>query len=284
VVSRPPSRRIVEVVDAGRGETVCIEVAAADGLYVTDDFLVTHNSFGLLWIASQCWTKGDDTVLFTLENSVKMTVDRLVCMKLGIDYRRWQRGLCDQEEQDRVAWFINDHMPTMSAKFHVVMPEPGKRTMAAMVRHTQMLGVRRMFIDQLPFVEHPDPGRKPRNEIVRDMMHDCKSLISTGNEPVSAMIAHQISRDGMKRSSVANRLHMEDMAESSEVERTADWVFGLHQAEDDKKAGTALLEILAARREELNAWDMAWQPSYGVVAVTGRHVANPAPVATVVHS
>ena len=29
---------------AGEAETVCIQVAAADSLYVTDDFLVTHNT------------------------------------------------------------------------------------------------------------------------------------------------------------------------------------------------------------------------------------------------
>ena len=29
---------------AGETETVCIQVAAADSLYVTDDFLVTHNT------------------------------------------------------------------------------------------------------------------------------------------------------------------------------------------------------------------------------------------------
>ena len=37
--------RFVDGIDpAGREETVCIQVAAADSLYVTDDFLVTHNT------------------------------------------------------------------------------------------------------------------------------------------------------------------------------------------------------------------------------------------------
>jgi phosphate starvation-inducible PhoH-like protein len=38
-------RRFVDSIDpAGEAETVCIQVAAADSLYVTDDFLVTHNT------------------------------------------------------------------------------------------------------------------------------------------------------------------------------------------------------------------------------------------------
>jgi phosphate starvation-inducible protein PhoH and related proteins len=38
-------RRFVESIEpAGEAETICIQVAAEDSLYVTDDFLVTHNT------------------------------------------------------------------------------------------------------------------------------------------------------------------------------------------------------------------------------------------------
>jgi phosphate starvation-inducible PhoH-like protein len=39
-----PMRFVEEIEPAGEAETVCIQVAAEDSLYVTDDFLVTHNS------------------------------------------------------------------------------------------------------------------------------------------------------------------------------------------------------------------------------------------------
>src|SRR5207249_5189046 len=39
-----PRRFIDSIEPAGEAETVCIQVAAADSLYVTDDFLVTHNT------------------------------------------------------------------------------------------------------------------------------------------------------------------------------------------------------------------------------------------------
>jgi hypothetical protein len=224
-------------------------------------------SFFLARAAKECWVDGKDTVLITLENAVQMTVDRIVCLHLGINSRRYQRGLCSQEEKDRVVMFINDVMPKMSAKLHVIMPEPGKRTMSSIVRLTQTLGSRRLFIDQLTFVEHPDPGHKARNEVIRDQMHDLKSLISTGNEPISCMLAHQINRAGMEVARKTGFMRMEDMAEGAEVERTADWVFGLYQGHDDRVAGEALLQVLAARREDLNAWKLVWQPSVGMVAV-----------------
>ena len=37
-------RFVHEIEPAGEEETVCIQVAAEDSLYVTDDFLVTHNT------------------------------------------------------------------------------------------------------------------------------------------------------------------------------------------------------------------------------------------------
>src|SRR5918998_1354192 len=37
-------RFIDSIEPAGEAETVCIQVGAADSLYVTDDFLVTHNT------------------------------------------------------------------------------------------------------------------------------------------------------------------------------------------------------------------------------------------------
>jgi phosphate starvation-inducible PhoH-like protein len=39
-----PMRFIDSIEPAGEAETVCIQVAAADSLYVTDDFLITHNT------------------------------------------------------------------------------------------------------------------------------------------------------------------------------------------------------------------------------------------------
>ena len=45
-----PMRHIESIETAGEAETVCIQVAAADSLYVTDDFLVTHNTLNSSFI------------------------------------------------------------------------------------------------------------------------------------------------------------------------------------------------------------------------------------------
>jgi phosphate starvation-inducible protein PhoH and related proteins len=45
-----PMRFVDSIEPAGDAETVCIQVAAADSLYVTDDFLVTHNTLNSSFI------------------------------------------------------------------------------------------------------------------------------------------------------------------------------------------------------------------------------------------
>lgn len=231
----------------------------------------TGKSFMLDRVAKECWWDKDQvSILYTLENTVDMTMDRIACMHLGIDSRRYQRGECLPEEIEKVRWFVNDTLKATDRNpFHIVMPEPGKRSMSAMVRHAQMLNAESLFIDQLTFVEHPDPGRKARSEIIRDLMHELKVLVSTGSQPIATMMAHQINREGMNSARKTGYLLMDHMAEGSEVERTADWVFGLYQSQDDRIAGEALFQVLAARREDTVAWKLVWQPSGGMVAVIG---------------
>ena len=45
-----PMRMVDSIEPAGEAECVCIQVAAADSLYVTDDFLVTHNTLNASFI------------------------------------------------------------------------------------------------------------------------------------------------------------------------------------------------------------------------------------------
>jgi len=63
--------RFVHAIDpAGEAETVCIQVAAADSLYITDDFLVTHNTLNDSFIIV-------DEAQNTTPEQMKMVLTRL---------------------------------------------------------------------------------------------------------------------------------------------------------------------------------------------------------------
>jgi phosphate starvation-inducible protein PhoH and related proteins len=65
-----PMRYIDSIEPAGEAETVCIQVAAEDSLYVTDDFLVTHNTLNDAFIIL-------DEAQNTSPEQIKMFLTRL---------------------------------------------------------------------------------------------------------------------------------------------------------------------------------------------------------------
>lgn len=224
---------------------------------------------GKSWLLAKAvlneWQRGRRGILFTLENSVEMTIDRIVCLRANVDYRRWQRGQATPEELHRVEVNRDTLMRQEIGDMIVVMPPRGQRTASAMLREAQMRGADSILIDQLTFVEAVGTKAKARHEIVRDIMHDLKTGISTGSYKIPCLLAHQINREGVKAADKTGFLEMYMLAESSEVERTADWVFGLYRSHEDRIAEVAKLQTLAARREDTQSWLLAYNPSLGVM-------------------
>lgn len=60
-VKYPPSRSIASVEPAGEAECQCISVDSPDSLYVTDDYIVTHNTTSAL-VAARCHQQYDPAV------------------------------------------------------------------------------------------------------------------------------------------------------------------------------------------------------------------------------
>lgn len=225
----------------------------------------TGKSFMLAWVALKEWERGRSACLFTLENSVALTKDRIACMAVGVDSMRWQRGQCLPEEVEAVREWITD-LEKSDTPLWIVQPDLGRRSIEHMVREAQVREVESLLIDQLTFVELPSE-RKPKHERIGEALHTLKGLISTGRDRMSTMMAHQINRDGVKAAEKVGYLEMYHMAEAAEVERTADIVVGAYASRDDLVAYRLKLQLLAARRVPLNAWDLDWMPFTGNINV-----------------
>ena len=222
-------------------------------------------SYELDWAALQHWLNGGTSVLYTLENSVEETLDRIAVMALRLGNEGWSRGTANVEEIAQVERWIEENAQRPNG-FWVIQPEPGKRTVEYMVRLAKSLGDA-IFIDQLSFVEVPESAqRRPRDQQVREILHELKALISSGQR-IPCIIAVQINREGVKAAQKTGYLEMYHLAESSEIERTCDFVLGLWQSEGLRQAGTAYLQMLAARRVPLINWELIWAPWSGTVAV-----------------
>jgi replicative DNA helicase len=264
---RNPGRRIVSVEWDGREEAQCITVDASDSLYVTRDYLVTHNSFMVARVALNEWRRGRKVALFTLENSIEMTTDRIACLALGVSQERFGKGELLPEEEETVAQWVQQTL-LGSTSFHILSPDESQRSAEAIVTKARLLGVDSLIIDQLTFMTAKDT-RAGRYLQIREMMHDLKNLVATGYPRLPCLLAHQINREGWGKAAKDGYYTMEHMAEGSEVERTADWVFSIFQDDAHRQASSMLFQILAARRRSMNAWDLDWDIDAGVIEVQG---------------
>lgn len=226
----------------------------------------------LLRVARSEWVARRPTVLYTLENSVEMTLDRLTCLVTGVSARRYQRGELTPEELERVEKFVAVDMPDMLTNLHIIAPPLGSRTPEMLVRQAMLLGAESIIVDQLTHVEHPDPGRKARHELFNENVHEFKALISTGRDRPSMLLAHQINREGVKSAEKLGHYEMWHLAESQGIERAADWVMGLYQDKVMREGRMAVFQIMAARREDLKNWNLYWDVDAGGADVRGERV------------
>jgi len=214
------------------------------------------------------WDRRRRSTYYTLENSVEMTYDRLVCMKLGVDHDRYRRGECMEDEVARVQSFLanEDIMEDLKDHIRVIQPGKGKKSVQWITRHARSLGTQSLLIDQLTHMEASHRSLRGPDRIT-DIMHDLKDAIG-GRSPMSCLLAHQINREGLRAAAKDGLLEMWMLAEGSEVERTADWVFSLYASEDEKRAQMIKWQTLATRRGSRNAsWRMAWRPWLNQIAV-----------------
>jgi hypothetical protein len=226
----------------------------------------TGKSFALVWAALAEHRAGRTAVLYTLENSVAMTLDRIACLATGVDGARWQRGASSPDEVAAVRAWIEE-MASSPAPLWVMQPDLGKRSFESMVIEARLRGADTVLIDQLTFVELTADGRKPRTERIGEGLHTLKGMLSTGHHRMPCLLAHQVNREGVKAANKNGWLEMHHMAESAEVERTADMVFALYQSADERAVQQVKFQMLAARRVDLRNWQLNWQLGNGNISV-----------------
>lgn len=228
----------------------------------------TGKSVTLAYILLQEWKRQRRATYYTLENSVRMSYDRLVCIHLAVDHDRYRRGEGTPEEIDLVQTFIAERGEELKDFIRIVQPQRGNRTVQWITRHARSLGTESLLVDQLTFMEASHRSLRGPDKIT-DVMHDLKDAIG-GRSPMSCLLAHQINREGMREAKKNGMLEMWMLAEGSEVERTADWVFGLYASEDERRAQMIKWQTMATRRGSRNLnLRMVWRPWINQVASLG---------------
>lgn len=224
---------------------------------------------GKSWVAIKAalseWRRGRQTVLYTLENSVEMTNDRMAIMLAGISYEKWQRGKVDEGGLQRFHTARQQLKDTAHSPM-VIMPDIGNRDPVALIRGAHAHQAESVIVDQLSHVEAvPGSRARQRNEVVQEIMKAFYAEISGGREKLSMLLNAQIKREGMERARRTGRYEMEDFAESSEMERTPDFVFtGLRAPTEENEEGLLWQKLKGRRLEpKPDAWEMTWRLGVG---------------------
>lgn len=222
-------------------------------------------SFFAAHVALEEWKAGKKVAYFTMENSIEDTLDRMACLTAKIDYRGWQMGDLPPDQVRDVREHIEE-IQGSDVPMYLEQPSPGQRTVAALVRRAQILGADSLIIDQLSYVETTEE-KAPRYIQIREMTHTLRNMISSTRERMPCLLVHQISREGIKMADKVGHLEMFHLAEGSETERTADWVFGLYRNRAEVSGNNAKFQTLAARREANRHFELQWEIGRGLIKV-----------------
>jgi hypothetical protein len=213
------------------------------------------------------FSRGRKGVLFTLENGLDMTYDRIACVHCKVPYEQWQHGEVEPGDFKRVKEF-SDQLQGEEFGPLIIKPDMGEATGLQMVRRAQIEEADSIIIDQLSHIE-PVVGSRARQrnevvaEIVRDLVHNING--STGQLP--ALLLHQINRDGVRDSRKTGRLLMEHLGVAKQVGDDASLALGLYQSPDHIVSETAQLQMLKQRRIRPRDWEISWRPAIGDIRV-----------------
>jgi replicative DNA helicase len=215
--------------------------------------------------------RGRRCILFTLENSVPMTFDRIACVKCHVDYEEWQRGECSEGDVLRVKEFLTI-MENSPVQPIIVQPDTTEATGAAMVRRAIIEECDSIVIDQLSHIE-PVAGStaRQRNEIVAEIVKDLYKLINQSGTKIPLLLLHQINRKGREEARKnGGQYVMDHMGEATQVENAADLVLAIYQGPDHEINGEAELQLLKGRRlRPIKGWRISWRPALGDVRFRG---------------
>lgn len=226
--------------------------------------------FGLRAFHSE-WRAGRRCVMVTLENSIEMTLDRFICLACGVDSDRYQRHLLDESEVERMRALV-DEVAADGLDTLVLSPDGNQRDVVSIMSQARSLEADTVIIDQLSHIRPVHSGhRDQRNQQVREIVQLIKEQASVGSHPMSVMLLAQIKREGVESAQRRGHHLPEDMAESSEIEKSADILATIYRSSEMEVSNTLLLETQAFRRGAPKSWLLDWFPGQALARVRSEY-------------
>ncbi|MBI1179123.1 MAG: AAA family ATPase [Alphaproteobacteria bacterium] len=222
---------IVSIEPDGEAEVQCIAVSHPSNLYVTDDYIVTHNTAKAVSLARKAVTanEGFAAAFFSLEMPGRQIVLRMACEMASTDafripYSLARRGRINQNQLRALAGAEAD-----VGRLPIYIDDTPGRTASSIAAECRRLkrdlehkGMRLglVVVDHLRKVRDSGNYRNNANKSEGEKASDMKNLAKELGCTVMALV--QLSRDLERREN--KRPVMSDLRDSGEIEEEADIV------------------------------------------------------------
>lgn len=210
-------------------------------------------SWTLVNAAVEARRQGYTPYVATLELDVDTFSERIDAVFSGIGYGKLSRGHMVPSDFDRLH-AAQEEMRDLGSIF-VESPVSNERTADELVNRARQLGCDYVIIDQLSWIT-PAENHRNRQDTYKEILETLKLAVgSTQEGPLPLLLAVQFNRDAGAK----GRGTMSNMADAAEIERIADYMFGLYRTEEMRADDALVLDLLGSRRTDLKSWILNWQ-------------------------
>ena len=253
---RFPGRFIESVEPAGEKPCQCILVESADHLYVTNEFVVTHNTAFCLNIAThvgcraQYQQKRCGVGIFSLEMPKEQLVMRMLSSEARVDSQRIRTGKLIESDWAKLAQAAgtladaNIHIDDSPAVSALELRAKCRRLFA---RHEQTdAPIRLVVLDYLQLTKGNERIDN-REQQIAEISRSLKALAKELGIPVLAL--SQLNRSLEKRPD--KRPMMSDLRESGSLEQDADTILFIYREEvyeKEKEEVKGVAEIVIGKQ------------------------------------
>lgn len=228
-------------------ETQCIAVSHPDRTYITDGYVVTHNTSLALGIAANAGLKfGAASAVFSLEMSGAQLAARLLATESGIETTRLRTGNLTEAESRKLG-----HALGLLAETQIYIDDTPGISVTSLRAKTRRLHAETpldlVIVDHLQLMTSGNSGGVNRVQEMSEISRQLKGLARELHVPVIAL--SQLSRAVEQRNPKIPILS--DLRESGAIEQDADLVMFIYRDDyynkDSEKQGIAELHIAKHR-------------------------------------
>jgi replicative DNA helicase len=204
--------------------------------------------------AIQARKQGATPLFITLEMSKEEIEDRLDAIYSEVSYNRLTHGELTTQEVFRLRAAQDEF--SQLGDLYIERPMEGERTVPHIVSRTRQLGADYLIIDQLSFMEPTGQHRELTSKHAEIVATLKKEIARDSAGQIPCLLAVQLNRASLNQ---AEGVGLQNFANTSVIEQTVDLAIGLSRSRDERANHLMRLDILGARRSEIQAWILRWE-------------------------